>query len=126
AVPALIAQRELHNDADPFIRHAVVVSLAALADEKTLLTAAANESPAIRTVALLALSRQHSPEVARFLTDKNPQLVLEAARAIHDGAIPSALPQLAALADKPGLAIPLSRRAIDANFLVGDAAAAKR
>ncbi|MEP6670471.1 MAG: HEAT repeat domain-containing protein [Chthoniobacter sp.] len=126
AVPALIAQRELNNDSDPYVRHAVVVSLAALADEPTLLKAAANESNAIRTVALLALTRQHSPEVARFLTDKNSQLVLEAARAIHDREIPAALPKLAALAEKPGLPEPLSRRAIDANFLLGTAEAAHR
>ena len=126
AVPALIAQRELSTDSDPFVRHAVVVSLAALADEKALLAAAGNESRAVRTVALLALSLQHSPEVARFLTDKNPQLVLEAARAIHDGPIPEALPKLAALADKRNLAEPLRRRALDANFLLGNADAARR
>jgi quinoprotein glucose dehydrogenase len=126
AVPALIAQRELHNDADPFVRHAVVCSLAALADEPALLAAGKNESAAIRTVALLALRRQHSPAVAHFLADKNPQLVLEAARAIHDGLIQEGLPKLAALADKPNLAEPLSRRAIDANFLLGTADGAHR
>jgi len=126
AVPALIAQRELNNDADPFVRHAVVVSLAALADDKELLQAAKNDSPAVRTVALLAFSRRHSPEVARFLTDKTPQLVTEAARAIHDGPIPEALPPLAALADKPNLAEPVRRRAIDANFLLGNSEAAAR
>ena len=126
AVPALIAQRELSADSDPYVRHAVVVSLAELADEKELLAAASNESRAVRTVALLALSRQHSPQVARFLNDKIPQLVLDAARAIHDGPIPEAWPQLAALADKPGLPEPLSRRAIDANFLLGTADGAHR
>jgi quinoprotein glucose dehydrogenase len=126
AVPALIAQRELSTDSDPYVRHAVVVSLAALADEKSLLTAAGNESKAVRTVALLALSRQHSPQVARFLNDNAPQLVLDAARAIHDGPIPEALPQLAALADHPGLPEPLSRRAIDANYLLGTKDAAHR
>ncbi|EDY16272.1 heme-binding protein [Chthoniobacter flavus Ellin428] len=126
AVPALIAQRELNNDSDPFVRHAVVTSLAVLADEATLLKAATNESKAVRTVALLTLARQHSPQVALFLHDKVPQLVLEAARAIHDGPIPAALRQLAALAEKPGLAEPLSRRAIDANFLIGTPEAARR
>lgn len=126
AVPALIAQRELNFDPDPFIRHAVVNSLAALADEASLVKAATNESKAVRTVVLLALARQHSPEVARFLTDKIPQLVLEAARAIHDGQIPTALPKLAALAEKSNLPEPLSRRAIDANYLIGTTDAAHR
>jgi quinoprotein glucose dehydrogenase len=126
AVPALIAQRELNNDSDPFVRHAVVTSLAALADEPELTKWATNESKAVRTVVLLALARQHSPEVARFLNDKIPQLVLEAARAIHDGQITAGLPQLAALAEKANLPEPLSRRAIDANYLVGTADGAHR
>jgi quinoprotein glucose dehydrogenase len=126
AVPALIAMRNLGNDSDPYVRHAAAVSLAALSDEPGLVAAGNNESVAIRTVALLALRRQHSAEVARFLTDKNPQLIVEAARAIHDGAIPAAWPQLAALASKPGLPEPVRRRAVNANYLLGTAEAAQR
>jgi putative membrane-bound dehydrogenase-like protein len=126
AVPALIAMRNLGYESDPYIRHAVATSLAALADEKDLIAAAGNESVAVRTVALLALRRQHSAEVARFLTDKNPQLIIEAARAIHDGAIPAAWPQLAALAVKPGAPEPVRRRAVNANYLLGSAEAAQR
>lgn len=126
AVPALIAQRELNSDSDPYVRHAVVNSLAALADESTLVQWAKNDGKPVRTVVLLALARQHSPQVALFLNDKLPQLVLEAARAIHDGQITEAMPQLAALADKPNLPEPLSRRAIDANYLLGTAEAAHR
>jgi quinoprotein glucose dehydrogenase len=126
AVPALIAMRNLGHDSDPYVRHAAAVSLAALSDAAGLVAAGGNESVAVRTVALLALSRQRSPEVARFLSDKNPQLVVEAARAIHDGAIPAAWPQLAALAAKAGLPEPVRRRAVSANYLLGSAEAAQR
>lgn len=126
AVPALIAMRMLGNDSDPYVRHAAAVSLAALSDEAGLVAAGGNESYPIRTVALLALRRQHSPEVARFLTDKNPQLIVEAARAIHDGNIPAAWPQLAALAERRGLPESVRVRAVNANYLLGTAEAAKR
>lgn len=126
AVPALIAMRNLGNDSDAFVRHAAAVSLAALSDEAGLVAAGNNESFPIRTVALLALRRQHSPEVAKFLTDKNPQLIVEAARAIHDGNIPAAWPQLAALAEKKGMPEPVRRRAVNANYLLGTAEAAAR
>jgi len=126
AAPALIAMRNLGNDSDSYVRHAAAVSLAALSDEAGLVAAGGNESAAIRTVALLALSRQRSPEVARFLIDKNPQLVVEAARAIHDGAIPAAWPQLAALVEKAGQREPVRRRAVNANYLLGSAEAAQR
>jgi quinoprotein glucose dehydrogenase len=118
--------RNLGYESDAYIRHAVATALATLADDKALIAAAGNESNAVRTVALLALRRQHNPEIARFLNDKNPQLVLEAARAIHDGSIPAAWPQLAALADKPGQREPVRRRAVNANYLLGTADAAQR
>jgi quinoprotein glucose dehydrogenase len=126
AVPALIAMRNLGHENDAYVRHASSVSLAALAGEKDLVAAAGNEASTVRTVALLALRRQRSTEIVRFLTDKNPQLVLEAARAIHDLAIPAALPALAALAEKPGLPEAVRRRAINAGFLLGSAEAAQR
>ncbi len=126
AVPALIAMRNLGHETDAYVRHATATSLATLAEEKELIAAAGNESANVRTVALLAMRRQSSTEITRFLTDKKPQLVLEAARAIHDAAIPAALPALAALANKPGLPEPVRRRAVNAGFLLGSAEAAER
>ena len=126
AVPALLDLVKSNGDSDAFIRHAAAVSLAALADEKTLTTAALDASDAVRTAAFLALRRQGRKEVARFLSDANPQLVLEAARAIHDQPIVEAWPQLAALAGKPGLPEPVSLRASNANYLLGNAEEARR
>ena len=44
--------------------------------------------------ALVALRKLQRPEVAQFLSDADPKIVLEAARAIYDTPIPAALPQL--------------------------------
>ena len=56
------------------------------------------------------------PTVTRFLTDADPKLVLEAARAINDQPIDQGLPQLAALIGRAGLSDPLLYRAINANY----------
>ena len=124
AVPVLLTLLGGENGTgDAFIRHAAAVALAALAEAPTL--AAAGGGPdAVRASVLLALRRQRSPEVARFLADKNPQLVLEAARAIHDAPIPAAYPQLVKLLDQPAMSVPLARRAVNAAYRLGTLAAA--
>jgi len=103
---------------DDYLRHSTVIALARIGDTNALLAAAfgapvsdparllvlsdraGSETGAPRPVrlgVLLALRRLGSSEVARFLSDPDPQLVLEAARAINDVPIPAAYPQLAAL-----------------------------
>ncbi len=111
---------------DAYLRHAAVVALAKTADTPTLAARVSDASEAIRAGALLALRRQGSPEVARFLGDRRSGLVLEAARAIHDGAIDAGLVRLAALAGQEGQPEPLARRAANANYLLGNAQAAQR
>ena len=59
-------------------------------------------SPAVRMGVLLALRRTDDPDVARFLNDADPLLVVEAARAINDVPIDAAMPKLAALVRRPG------------------------
>lgn len=61
-----------------------------------------------RLALLLAERRMQHPEIARFLSDPDPQLVLEAARAIHDAPIPSALPSVAGFLDLFGAQPPVS------------------
>ncbi len=124
AVPALLALLKTNADSDAYVRHAAATALAVCADEKTLAAAASDGSDAARAGLLLALRERRSPEVARFLSDKNPQLVLEAARAIHDTPIPAAYPQLAELSRQPGLPAPLSRRVINAAYRLGTSTAA--
>jgi quinoprotein glucose dehydrogenase len=68
---------------------------------------------------LLAMRRREGPEIAHFLSDVDPLIVLEAARAIHDVPIAAALPALANLAVEASAPMPLARRVLDANFRLG-------
>ncbi len=126
AVPALLAMLRENGDRDAFLRHAGVMGLAGCGDLPALLAAADDPSDAVRAGVLLALRRQGHAEIARFLHDANPQLVLEAARAIYDAPIEPAMPHLAALTAQHALAAPVILRAINANYFLGDAASADR
>ncbi|MFC5454831.1 PVC-type heme-binding CxxCH protein [Prosthecobacter fluviatilis] len=89
AVKALLSMAA-QESADPYMRHAIVTGLAGCADEATL---AKHIHDKQSLCCLLALSRNHSPLVAAFLTHKT--LAAEAERAIHDDtSIPAALPKL--------------------------------
>lgn len=87
----------LRTDAgkDPSIRHAAVVALMSIGDKPALRAAAHDGSASVRLGVLLAMRRLEMPDVGGFLADADPQIVLEAARAIHDGPIESAAPGLA-------------------------------
>jgi quinoprotein glucose dehydrogenase len=119
AVPAVFDLLRDNADGDRYLRHAGVMALTALADSTALAAAATDASPAVRRGALLALRRQGSVEVARFLDDADPTIVAEAARAIYDEPIPDGLPRLAALATRQGLPETLLWRALCANFRLG-------
>ncbi len=126
AAPDLFRLLKENANQDAFIRHACVVALAATVDAGALVQRASDASESVRAGVLLALRRQGSPEVARFLGDRRSGLVLEAARAIHDGAIDAGLVRLAALAGQDGQPEALARRAANANYLVGNTQAAQR
>lgn len=116
-------------DQDAYIRHAAVVAWANLAKTFTkngTVTVTANDPPAVRLGAVLALRRLHSAKVADFLTDADPKIASEAARAIYDEAIEAAWLSLAELADKPGLPDPVAYRALAANYKIGTTEAAAR
>jgi quinoprotein glucose dehydrogenase len=108
-------------DKDPYLRHAAVMTLARLKDEKALRAVARDGSPAVRLGVLLAWRRLGNPEVAQFLDDTDPKLVLEAARAINDVPIGAGLPRLAALIKRTGLSDPLLYRVLNAHFRLGKA-----
>ncbi|HEY2250371.1 MAG TPA: HEAT repeat domain-containing protein, partial [Planctomycetaceae bacterium] len=118
AMPILEMLRE-NADRDPYLRHAAVMALSRLSLKKFLAGTIADPSASVRMGVLLALRRQASPEVARFLNDASPLIVDEAARAINDVPIADAMPQLAALAGRRGLSASTLYRVINANFRLG-------
>ncbi|HEX8915859.1 MAG TPA: PVC-type heme-binding CxxCH protein [Humisphaera sp.] len=127
AADAALTLLRRNNDSDAYLRHAGVMALAgmAAADPTVLEKAAADESSAVRMAALLAYRKQKSPAVARFLADADPNLVLEASRAVNDLTINDALPKLAALSAKQGLSEPVLFRVLNANYRLGTADSAK-
>jgi quinoprotein glucose dehydrogenase len=116
--PVIQALRD-NNDADPFLRHAGVMALTWLDDPSALEAAARDSAPAVRLAALLAMRRLQKPEIAMFLYESRPQLVLEAARAIYDLPINGGMTQLASLINKPAIPKAAMRRALHANFRLG-------
>ena len=129
AIPELLRLLADNDDRDPFIRHACVMALYWIEDRETLYSHIADPRPAVRMGVLLALRKLADPKIERFLNDPIPQLVTEAARAIHDLPLTPALPGLARLAiplttakqpaDKTPISEALIRRVISAN-LAGD------
>ncbi len=104
---------------DPFLRHAGVMGLVGSGKSDAWQIAAKDPSPAVRMAVLLAMRRLEDPEMARFLVDSDPQIVLEAARAIHDVPIAAAMPGLAKVRLTSETTMPLARRVLDARFRSG-------
>jgi quinoprotein glucose dehydrogenase len=119
AVEPVIQVLRDNNDADPFLRHAGVMALTWLNDPTALEAAAKDSVAAVRLAAVLAMRRLEKPEIAMFLYESRPQVVLEAARAIYDLPIEKAMPQLASLIQKPTIPKAAMRRALHANYRLG-------
>jgi quinoprotein glucose dehydrogenase len=121
AIEALLLLLEENADADPVLRHAAVMGLVGSSggSPDVLAAHAKHPSPAARMGVLLALRRLGSEQVALFLDDSDPRLVVEASRAIHDEPIAAALPQLASLITRSTQDDALLRRVLNANFRLG-------
>ena len=121
AIQPLIQLLAANNDEDAFLRHGVTYALSQIGQVAPLATLSTHPSKAVRMGAVIALRRLQSPELAKFLGDKEEDIVTEAARAIHDDlSVPAAMPQLAALlATTPFTNEPLIRRVISANQRLG-------
>jgi quinoprotein glucose dehydrogenase len=125
AFPAILAMLRDNADQDTYLRHAGVMALVGISDVDALLAAAKDNSSAVRMGVLLALRRLERAEIAQFLNDPDPLLVVEAARAINDQPINGAMPELAALISRDGLGEPALRRALNANVRAGTSATAE-
>ena len=121
AVPGLIGMLADNNDRDANLRHAGSLALSRIGDAAPVAALSSHGSRAVRVAAIVALRRMRHPDVARFLTDADEQVVAEAARAINDdGSIAAALPALARVLDERRFTSePLLRRAINANLRLG-------
>jgi quinoprotein glucose dehydrogenase len=112
-----------NNGNDPVLQHAGILALASNSSAADLVKLNLRKPASIRTAAVVALRRKNSRNVAAFLNDGNALVQLEAARAIADAHIDSAMPQLADLAKRTDLAKPVMRRALNANFRLAEAEA---
>jgi quinoprotein glucose dehydrogenase len=119
AVAAVLQMIRENADKDPYLRHAGMMALVGIGDRNAFKAAAKDGAAALRLAVLLALRRLESPEVAEFLNDSDPRLVVEAARAIYDVPILAALPRLAALIQCSGMSEPLGYRVLNANYRLG-------
>ncbi len=122
ALAPLAEMLRANADRDPVLRHGGVMGLVGTGDVRGLVELGQDESPAVRTAAVVALRRLAAPEVAQFLNDSNGHVVDEAARAIHDLPITAALPELAAMIGNTEISSDaLLRRVLNANFRLGGA-----
>ncbi|MEM8487610.1 MAG: PVC-type heme-binding CxxCH protein [Bacteroidota bacterium] len=122
SAPALFEALRNTAGKDPFIRHSIATALTGINDVQSLLNVKDDPSNSVRTTAVVALRRMKSPVITTFLTDADPLVVLETARAIHDDfGIPEAMPALAALLNNTPHADnePLMRRVLNANYRLG-------
>ena len=112
----------------PWLRHGLVSGLAGTQSAEDLLFFAQTKYTGAEAVfATLALARQKSPLLGKLLEHPNPDVVNEAARAIHDDdGIPAAAGGLAASFGRTALPFQAARRALNANLRQGDEAALSR
>jgi quinoprotein glucose dehydrogenase len=131
ALPAVFEELRANDNQDAFVRLGCVMALVGINDVPALAAAHTHISAGVRMGAVLALRKLERPEIAVFLKDPDPAVVIEAARAINDVPINDAMPALGTLvaANAPVATgkyrEPFLLRAINANFRVGNAAAAK-
>ncbi len=136
--PILFDLLRANNDKDPYVRHAAVMGLFyathgwphRLMDAwKTAKEKAADkyDVPSVRLGVLLALRKYKCAGCSAFLSDPDPKIVAEAARAIYDErCVGGTMESLAIVAEKPNLPDAISFRALAANYHHGSPLAATR
>lgn len=123
AVQPLLDMVEANGDADLYVRHAAALALSRIGKSEPLIALADSPSRSLRIAAILALRRMRHEGVAAFVNDQDEYVATEAARAIHDDwSIEGALPTLAEVLNTTSFTgEPFVRRAINANFRLGNA-----
>jgi quinoprotein glucose dehydrogenase len=121
AVGPVVEFLRANNNEDRMLQHAGIMALVGMEDMDGILAAGRDPSAAVRMASLVALRRLKRPEVAGFLADADPRLVLEAARAIYDVPIDAAMPMLRDLLKNPAAPERALLRAVNAAFRAGDA-----
>ncbi len=122
-----------NDNKDAYLRQAAVEALITLAGPAPCELAnawkaskPASDHPAVRLGVVLALRKLQCPKLDEWLTDSDPAVVAEAARAIYDQALATPMPGLAKLSDNPGVQDAVAYRALAANYRLGEAANASR
>ncbi len=115
------------EDRDPWLRHAYVLALSRISDPATLDAMIDDPRPAVRKAAAVVLRRNGGEKLAKLLKDQDLAIAQEAARAIHDEPVDTAMPALAMLELNQAKRDPaLLRRVIAANLRLGEQANARR
>ena len=126
ALPLVVELLENNDNKDPALRHAGMMYLFQSLKATEVASLKTHKNKSVRRSAVVALRRLESALVSDFLSDKEPLVVAEAARAIHDLPIPVSMPALAALIDSTPTDLVVIRRALNANYRIGDEASAVR
>lgn len=125
-VSAVLEMIDANADRDPYLRHAGVSALVKLVGAlQGQIKITPKSSPSVRLAAVLTYRRLKYDNLRGFLTDPDPRVVAEAARAIYDERIRGG-DALAALAEKSGLPDAVSFRALAANYVLGTPECAAR
>jgi len=114
--------RDAGNE-DPVLRHSAVMALVGIGkiNSQWLAASIPGAGDSERMGILLALRRLKDPGITLFLEDSNPELILSAARAIHDEPMEDLTGDLAGLIDQKELRTidPLMRRIVHSAYRVG-------
>ncbi len=105
---AIGAAHQVAVDDDPFERFSLAFAMTPLSPREIAQhVATRRHQPELfvlsRRAGLSALRRAGASEISNFLSDPDPRLMLEAARAINDVPIPEAYPALASLLNEPAV-----------------------
>ncbi len=124
AVDALFKVLAANKDEDPWLRHACVAALAKIGDADAVNAKATDANASVRLAVVLVQRRLADKRVVKLLTDADPLVKAEAARAVHDLPMTDLYPDLAKLLPSLTSAVDLDatvRRALDAAFVLGTA-----